>query len=307
MSRLVKLKNIDWNAEGRTVQVTGSFKFSDSIYGNLEGSSSYSSFSLSSSYSSQSLSSSYSLFSLSSSYSSQSLSSSYSRVGENLAIALDGGVGPVGISGSKTIIIPRSGTWVNRPTSPFIGQMFFATDLGNGTLFTWNGTSWRPSGNRIRIFSSIVVSGAGESITETIVRTVNIPAGICEVGCVVRLIGVSTWSSTVATAKAIRVKVSNNPSADVSSLSSITNRSRAVISNSGFFGFNKPLIVRSTNQLWTGTINIDQEAVGAEGLTPNFINGIDCTQSWTLWLTHQKPLTVDVFDNQYFIVEIEYP
>ena len=215
---------------------------------------------------------------------------------------------PLGLDANRNVIsIPRSGTWVNRPTSPFIGQMFFATDLGNGTLFTWNGTSWRPSGNRIRIFSSISVAGAADNITETIVRTVNIPAGICEVGCVVRLIGLSTWSSTVATAKTIRVKASNNPAANVSLLASITNRSRAVISNAGFFGFNKPLIVRSTNQLWTGTINIETESAAVEGISPNFIDGINCTQSWTLWLTHQKPQILDVFDNQYFIVEIEYP
>ncbi len=204
--------------------------------------------------------------------------------------------------------ISRIGTWEDRPTSPFIGQKFFATDIGMGASFTWNGTSWRPSGNRIRIFSSVGVTGSGENVSETVVRTVNIPSGICEVGCVIRLIGVSTWISPSTSPKVIRVKVSNDSSTNLSLLSSITNRSRSVSSTvGGFYGFNKPLIIRSTNQLWTGTINIDQEVVGAEGLSPHSINGIDCTQSWTLWLTHQKPLENDVFDSQYFIVDIEYP
>lgn len=215
------------------------------------------------------------------------------------------GTGPLVMLNGVPFVGRRIDTWANRGTGDFVGQILIASDLR--AAFYWDGTRWRPTQNRVRIFSATALAGAGLATDETSIRTVSIPAGLCEVGCLIRLVGVSTWSSTSASAKTIRVKVSNDAGANVASLNSITNRSRAVSSTSGFFGFNKPLIVRSNNQLWTNTLNIETESAAAEGITPNFINGIDCTAAWTMWLTHQKPQSGDTFDNQYFFVDIEFP
>lgn len=215
------------------------------------------------------------------------------------------GTGPLVMVDGVPSVGRRIDTWANRGTGAFTGQILIASDLR--ASFYWDGTRWRPTQNRVRIFSATALSGAGLATDETIVRTVSFPAGLCEVGCLIRIIGVSTWSSTSASAKTIRVKVSNDAGANVVALNSITNRSRAVASTSGYFGFNKPLIVRSVSQLWTNTLNIETEAAAAEGITPNSINGIDCTAAWTMWLTHQKPQSGDTFDNQYFFVDIEFP
>ena len=214
------------------------------------------------------------------------------------------GEGPLIMVGTTVSVGRRIDTWANRGTGSFTGQILIASDLR--AAFYWNGARWYPVQGKVRIFSGTSLVGTGTATTETIVRTVTIPEGLCELGCVVRIYGVSTWSSNVTTAKAIRVKVSNNPSADVTTLTSIANRSRALSSTAGYFGFNKPLIIRTNDQLWTGSINIDTEAAAAEGISPN-INGINCLNAWTMWLTHQKPQSGDTFDSQYFIVDIEYP
>lgn len=215
------------------------------------------------------------------------------------------GSGPVLLNNGAVAIGRRVDTWANRGTGLFTGEILIITDLK--TAFYWNGARWRPTQSRVRVFSNTTLSPVGLGTSETVVRTVSIPAGLCEVGCIVRVIGVSTWSSTSSSAKLIALKASNNPNANLSLLSSIANRSRSVISGTGYYGFNKPLVIRSQSQLWTGTTNIDIEASGSEGLSPIFISGIDCTEAWTLWLTHTKPLANDTFDSQYFIVEIEYP
>jgi hypothetical protein len=215
------------------------------------------------------------------------------------------GTGPLIMLNGVPVVGRRIETWANRGTGAFTGQILIASDLR--ASFYWDGTRWRPTQNRVRIFSSVVLSGAGQTAVETVVRSVSIPNGLCEVGCLIRVVGVSTWSSTSASAKTIRLKASNNASANIGALNSIANRSRSVVSSTGYFGFNKPLIAISDNRLWTGTINMDTEVAGVEGLTPNFIDGINCTSAWTLWLTHQKPLAGDIFDNHYFFVDIEFP
>lgn len=214
------------------------------------------------------------------------------------------GDGPLIIVGSAVSVERRIDTWANRGTGSFTGQILIASDLR--AAFYWTGTRWYPVQGKVRIFSGTSLVGTGTATTETIVRTVAIPEGLCEIGCVVRIYGVSTWSSNVTTSKTIRVKVSNNAAADVTLLNSIVNRSRAVSSTAGYFGFNKPLVVRTNDQLWTGSINIETEAAGTEGISPNFINGINCMNAWTMWITHQKPQSGDTFDSQYFIVDIEF-
>ena len=215
------------------------------------------------------------------------------------------GDGPLIMVGATVSVGRRIDTWANRGTGSFTGQILIASDLR--AAFYWNGTRWYPVQGKVRIFSGTSLVGTGTATTETIVRTVTIPEGLCELGCVVRIYGVSTWSSNVTTAKAIRVKASNNAAADVTTLNPMANRSRAVSSTAGYFGFNKPFIIRTNDQLWTGSINIDTEGASAEGLSPNSLSGINCLNAWTMWLTHQKPQSGDTFDSQYFIVDIEFP
>ena len=215
------------------------------------------------------------------------------------------GTGPVFLVNGNVALGRRVDTWANRGTGSFNGEILIISDYQ--TAFYWNGTRWRPTQSRLRVFASTTLSPVGLGITETIVRTVSFPAGLCEVGCIIRVIGISTWSSTSAAAKTIALKASNTPNANLAAINPIANRSRSIISGTGYFGFNKPLVIRSTSQLWTGTIAIDIETAATEGLNTNFVSGIDCTQAWTLWLTHTKPLANDTFDSQYFIVEIEYP
>lgn len=85
------------------------------------------------------------------------------------------GDGPLQIRGTTVSVVPRSGTWVNRPTDLFSGQVYFATDLGNGgSLLTWNGTRWT---GRIT-YSSGSNTLSGNTTALTVVASVNIPSGL---------------------------------------------------------------------------------------------------------------------------------
>lgn len=85
------------------------------------------------------------------------------------------GNGPVFMNGTSVVVVPRSGTWANLPTSPLTGQAFFATDLGSaGTWLVWNGSRWT---GRVTYFSGASFP-AGNTTSLVVVASVNIPAGL---------------------------------------------------------------------------------------------------------------------------------
>ena len=101
--------------------------------------------------------------------------------------------GIVTMSGTSVIVIPRSGTWANRPTASFVGQVFFATDLGtNGTLLTWDGVAWR---GRV-VYKSSVSVGTGNATANTIVRSVAIPSGLMQANSVIHIDGYFNAAAT---------------------------------------------------------------------------------------------------------------
>lgn len=98
------------------------------------------------------------------------------------AMPTSGSAAPVGWNGSAYILLPRSGTWANRPNSPFVGQVYFATDLGtSGALLTWNGTSWKGQ----IIYKNNAATGVGNTTANTIARSYLIPAGVATIDMVI--------------------------------------------------------------------------------------------------------------------------
>lgn len=109
------------------------------------------------------------------------------------AMPVSGSAAPVGWNGSAYVLLPRSGTWAGRPTASFVGQVYFATDLGtNGTLLTWDGTAWR---GRV-VYKSSATVGTGNTTANTIVRSVSIPAGLMQANSVIILEGYFNAAAT---------------------------------------------------------------------------------------------------------------
>ena len=109
------------------------------------------------------------------------------------AMPVSGSAAPVGWNGSAYVLLPRSGTWANRPASPFVGQVFFATDQGtNGTLLTWDGVAWR---GRV-VYKSSVSVGTGNTTANTIVRSVAIPSGVMQANSVIHIDGYFNAAAT---------------------------------------------------------------------------------------------------------------
>jgi hypothetical protein len=109
------------------------------------------------------------------------------------AMPVSGSAAPIGWNGSAYVLLPRSGTWAGRPTASFVGQMFFATDLGtNGTLLTWDGVAWR---GRV-VYKSSVSVGTGSTTANTIVRSVAIPAGLMQANSVIHIDGYFNAAAT---------------------------------------------------------------------------------------------------------------
>ena len=93
---------------------------------------------------------------------------------------------PLGVDNGVIVALNRSGTFATRPSTPFVGQMYFATDIGtNGTLFIWNGTIWRAD-NPITYLDNTTYTTAEISGT-IIVKSQLIPAGILQPNSIIEV------------------------------------------------------------------------------------------------------------------------
>ena len=221
------------------------------------------------------------------------------------AMPTSGSAAPLGWNGSAYVLLPRSGTWANRPTSPFTGQIYFATDLGVGNLISWNGTYWEPSGKKLTLFNATDLQSVGATTSETLVRSVIVPANLLVAGCQIRVKGATNFSSTNTNAKGTIVRIGTNTVTPLSNFN-ITQRLIASSNSAGFVGFNKPIIVRA-NQIYVPTPQLEVEAGQSLGITPNSTTVNLISNSFAVSLSLQKGATNDVFENNYFIVEVEYP
>lgn len=99
---------------------------------------------------------------------------------------LSGSTAPLGVSGGTIVALNRSGLYSARPSTPFIGQMYFATDIGtNGTIFVWNGSIWRAD-NPITYLDNTTYTTA-EISGGVVVKSQLIPAGILQPNSIIEV------------------------------------------------------------------------------------------------------------------------
>lgn len=71
-----------------------------------------------------------------------------------------------------------SGTFAGKPSAPYAGQEYFATDIGTGIWITYTGSKWKPStGIATLVSDGTLHSGAGTG-AEANYHVVTIPAGL---------------------------------------------------------------------------------------------------------------------------------
>jgi hypothetical protein len=95
------------------------------------------------------------------------------------------------------------GTWATiRALTPAQGDRAFATDLGNGCAFVYNGTRWVPQGPQLIAFNDALVTGT-QTTPMQVLRSLTIQQGLLQVGAKVRVefgIGKSGATDALATA-----------------------------------------------------------------------------------------------------------
>jgi hypothetical protein len=98
-----------------------------------------------------------------------------------------------------------SAAWANRPSASVVGNLFFATDVGqSGGLFQSNGTSWVPVAPILLGGSGVAASVTGTT-DETALATVSVPAGTMGLSGAVEIR--TTWTYTnSANSKNLRVR-----------------------------------------------------------------------------------------------------
>lgn len=84
-----------------------------------------------------------------------------------------------------------AGTWATRPTAAPVASRYFATDIGpNGTLFSWDGTYWRPANGQALVYGAFgtistplaTLTGNGTEQVFTLPELCLLPAGLLSPG-----------------------------------------------------------------------------------------------------------------------------
>ena len=141
------------------------------------------------------------------------------------------------------MIGPTSDTWANRPTSPWTGQLFYATDLA--CLLRYDGSAWRVVSSKhytISYASTLPLSTTYQSLsTSTDIFVVQ--------NAIVRVdYSLEIQSDTVSTEARLKVRLYDNDASSPSTLLEADEQVAKIGSNklgriSGFFLWTAPTLI----------------------------------------------------------------
>lgn len=216
---------------------------------------------------------------------------------------LSGTTAPLAVSGGTIYAVNRSGTFANRPTSPFVGQIYFATDLGSsGTLLTWDGTNWR---GRV-IYTSGNNQAIGNTTSLSVIASVNIPAGLLTTNSRIEVSSFYNATLTAAQTWGIRSYMTPTSATDTTGtfefnrLLSLTNTQRQVGSVKTISNQNSLSSQRYYMQIFA---NISYESVNTIDPATTILSVNTANQFWINFAAI-KSLATDLVVLNHYLIDI---
>ena len=92
--------------------------------------------------------------------------------------------------------VQTSGTFAGKPSAPYAGQEYFATNIGGGIMLVYTGTKWKPINGVATLYNDVTYTSVTATSAEQNIKNYSIPAGLLSTTGGIEIIGLAAHTGT---------------------------------------------------------------------------------------------------------------